>query len=119
MTTITGGICPRCGQFHDLFLAVDGSIVCRNADGSTARIRELEAEVAALREQVAVASVEIDALRDGWGAWACSDEIAKVLADLRARVTARVRGGHAKGPHYYEHTVLLSDVLALLDEVQS
>ena len=53
MTTIVGGICPRCGQFHDLFLAVDGSIVCRNADGVAERIRQLEADRDAVRAEVA------------------------------------------------------------------
>ena len=51
MTTIVGGICPRCGQFHDLFLAVDGSIVCRNADGAAERIRQLEADRDAARAE--------------------------------------------------------------------
>lgn len=109
MTTIVGGICPRCGQFHDLFLAVDGSIVCRNADGTAERIRQLEAERDAARAEVA-------ALRKQ--EWAAPYR-REVLADLRAKVESVPRiAAVSRGTGAYVPCVQLSDVLALLDEVQ-
>ena len=45
------GMCPKCGTTHDLFLAVDGSIVCRvDRDAQVeAEVRErLRAQVEAL-----------------------------------------------------------------------
>ena len=68
------GMCPKCGTTHDLFLAVDGSIVCR-----VDRDAQVEAEV---RERIAQ-EIEADADefdRDEWVA-------------ARARYARIARGG--------------------------
>ena len=108
MTTIVGGICPRCGQFHDLFLAVDGSIVCRNADGASERIRQLEAERDAARAEVA-------ALRElNWATIAAEQKI--LLDRLRIKVEGlqRTAGVDFDGPW-----TALQEVLALIEEVSN
>lgn len=43
-------------------------------------------EAATLAAENIRLTTELDALRDGWGAWVCSDEIAKVLDALRTEV---------------------------------
>ena len=112
--TIVGGICPRCGQFHDLFLAVDGSIVCRNADGTAERIRQLEAERDAARSEVAALQV---LAQDANEAFASGRR--EVLADLRAKVEATrdadrpYLGGYGLG-----WVDACDAVLALFDEAQ-
>ena len=87
MTTIVGGICPRCGQFHDLFLAVDGSIVCPNPDGAAERIRQLKAERDAARAEVAALQRILDqAHADRDAAIADAARMEMGLVDLKARV---------------------------------